>query len=185
MLKGRTLCFSSLSSGCLQYQSSACVASPLAPVSSSESTCSNHAFAGSRRFHPTPVRLPLFLSVKTDFANIFHFDLLRLAVSCMRILAVGWWAYTIWRTADIRLRFHNLLVEPTSPCHYDFFPTYFKTRFSYQIPELVLACTGCLSTLILGWHLVRVCRNSFDCMNTGLVLTEPQSRYSKHIPSTV
>ncbi|KAK7676940.1 hypothetical protein QCA50_020058 [Cerrena zonata] len=79
-----------------------------------------------------------------------------LAVSCMRILAVGWWGYTIWRTADIRMRFHNLLVEPSSPCHYDFFPTYFKTRFSYQIPELILACSGCVLTVFCGWHLVKI-----------------------------
>lgn len=112
----------------------------------------NLFFTGSHRFHSTLVRHPRCASL----VGSNTFLVLRLAVSCMRILAVGWWAYTIWRTGDIRIRFHSLLVESDSPCHYDFFPTYFNTRFSYQIPELVLSCTGCVFTLVLGWHLVRV-----------------------------
>ncbi|CAL1697872.1 unnamed protein product [Somion occarium] len=79
-----------------------------------------------------------------------------LAVFCMRILSTSWSAYTLWRTKDIQRRFLNLLVNPDSPCHYDFFPTYFRTRLSFQIPELVLACSASMFTTYFGWRLMKI-----------------------------
>ncbi|KAI0072174.1 hypothetical protein K474DRAFT_1729343 [Panus rudis PR-1116 ss-1] len=78
-----------------------------------------------------------------------------LVVYCIRLLLVGWSAYTIWRTKDIQTRFLHLISGPDTPCRFDFFPTYFQTRIALQIPELVLAFTACAFSGYLGWHLMK------------------------------
>ncbi|TFK47254.1 hypothetical protein OE88DRAFT_1666637 [Heliocybe sulcata] len=78
-----------------------------------------------------------------------------IAVVCTRVIATGWSAYSIWRTTDIEKRFQHLIVDNGTPCHTQIFPTYFATRISFQVPDLVLNLTGLLISSYLSWHLVK------------------------------
>jgi hypothetical protein len=78
-----------------------------------------------------------------------------LAVFCARVLVTGWSAYTIWRTIFIEDVFHHLVINPDSPCHANLFPTYFKSRTTFEIPDLVLNCTALFLSAILSWRLLK------------------------------
>ncbi|PBK98530.1 hypothetical protein ARMGADRAFT_1051893 [Armillaria gallica] len=70
-----------------------------------------------------------------------------------RILLTAWSAYTIWRTHHLSSVYRALLSNPGTPCSVDFFPIYFSTRSSLEIPDLVLNLTA-LSIMI--WTVLRV-----------------------------
>ncbi|KAH8101293.1 hypothetical protein BXZ70DRAFT_121848 [Cristinia sonorae] len=82
-----------------------------------------------------------------------------LALLCMRVLETIWSSYTVWRTLDLRQRFQILLVDEGSPCQSDLFPRYFRTRLSFQIPDLILNFTGLICIIVLGWHLIKAFNN--------------------------
>ncbi|KZT24929.1 hypothetical protein NEOLEDRAFT_1134125 [Neolentinus lepideus HHB14362 ss-1] len=78
-----------------------------------------------------------------------------LAAISTRVLATGWSAYSIWRTTNIKERFQHLIIDTETPCHRQLFPTYFSTRISFQIPDLVLNVTALVFSSYLAWHLVK------------------------------
>jgi len=78
-----------------------------------------------------------------------------LAVLCARFLITGWSAYEIWRTLDIKKRFEILFINPDSPCGINLYPTYFKTRIAFEIPDLLLNTTALVMSSYLGWQLVK------------------------------
>ncbi len=84
---------------------------------------------------------------------------LSLAGIGARILLTAWSAYAIWRTHHLSSVYRALLSDPGTPCSVDFFPIYFSTRSSLEIPDLVLNLTA-LSIMI--WTVLRVCCN-FTC----------------------
>ena len=51
----------------------------------------------------------------------------------MRALYVGWSAYTIWRTLDVRQRFERLVISNDSACRFDLFPGYTRNRMMLQV----------------------------------------------------
>jgi hypothetical protein len=71
----------------------------------------------------------------------------------MRFLSTGWSAYSIWRTQNIEIRFRVLITEGT--CGVNLFPTYFRERIAFQIPDLLLNLLALGLSCFLVWKLVR------------------------------
>ncbi|KAK0453003.1 uncharacterized protein EV420DRAFT_1557961 [Desarmillaria tabescens] len=79
-----------------------------------------------------------------------------------RILLTAWSAYAIWRTHHLSSVYKALLSDPGTPCSVDFFPTYFSTRSSLEIPDLVLNLTA---LTIMIWTVLRVYAvQSYKCV---------------------
>ncbi|KAG7440131.1 uncharacterized protein BT62DRAFT_924236 [Guyanagaster necrorhizus] len=79
-----------------------------------------------------------------------------------RILLTAWSAYVIWRTRHLSSVYEALLGDPGTPCSVDFFPTYFSTRSSLEIPDLVLNFSA---LTIMIWTLLRVYAvQSYKCV---------------------
>ncbi|PBK63681.1 hypothetical protein ARMSODRAFT_963000 [Armillaria solidipes] len=79
-----------------------------------------------------------------------------------RILLTAWSAYAIWRTHHLSNVYKALLSDPGTPCSVDFFPIYFSTRSSLEIPDLVLNLTA---LFIMIWTVLRVYAvQSYKCV---------------------
>lgn len=78
-----------------------------------------------------------------------------LAALVFRYLSVGWSAFQIFRTHEIKGRFEDIVSGSDTFCQADLFPTYFQTRISYQIPDLVLSTTGMIVSTYLSLRLVK------------------------------
>jgi len=71
----------------------------------------------------------------------------------IRVLSVGWSAYSLWRTGDIQHRLDVLVTN--GACGVDLFPTYHYDRISFQIPDLVLNVIALLLSGYFVWHLAK------------------------------
>lgn len=79
-----------------------------------------------------------------------------LAVSFTRVVATMWSAYSVWHTQHYRSNFEHIIVAPDTPCHFNFFPTHWKTRTALNITDLVLNITALAFTAYLGRRLIKM-----------------------------
>jgi len=73
-----------------------------------------------------------------------------------RVLMTAWSAYSIWRTGNFKAIFWRLYADEGTPCHADLFSKYLFTRWSYEVPDLVLNTAGLLIACWLTWSLLRI-----------------------------
>jgi len=60
---------------------------------------------------------------------------------------------------------HEMIFQSGTPCSTDIFPTYFSTRISYEIPDLILNCTALIIACYLSWTLLQDYNaQSFKCV---------------------
>jgi len=79
-----------------------------------------------------------------------------LSVLVARALVTNWAAFTTWRTGHIKNYVQRLLIGTDSPCRVDLFPTYFQTRTSLEIPNLVLNSVGLLLSIFFSFMLLKI-----------------------------
>ncbi|KAF9814638.1 hypothetical protein IEO21_05001 [Rhodonia placenta] len=79
-----------------------------------------------------------------------------LAVSFTRVVATMWSAYSVWHTQHYRSNFEHIIVALDTPCHFNFFPTHWKTRTALNITDLVLNITALAFTAYLGRRLIKM-----------------------------
>ncbi|RDB19618.1 hypothetical protein Hypma_013245 [Hypsizygus marmoreus] len=88
-----------------------------------------------------------------------------LAVLITRGLLTVWSGYAIWRTTFIEGNLQELMFKSGTPCSINIFPSYFTTRISYEIPDLILNCTALLIAGYLSWTLLQDYNaQSFKCV---------------------
>jgi len=76
-----------------------------------------------------------------------------------RFLIAAWSAYiVIYRTPNQRETFQEMVSAPGTPCGVELFPTYFGTRYAYNIADVVLSFTSLLLSGLLSWNLLKVYR---------------------------
>ncbi|KAG6837784.1 hypothetical protein H0H93_001711 [Arthromyces matolae] len=78
-----------------------------------------------------------------------------LAVLITRSLITAWSAYAIRRTTVIEARYKEIISGVGTPCSFDFFPSYFSLRVSYEVPDLILNVTALMIACYLSLHLLR------------------------------
>ena len=95
-----------------------------------------HVIADTVFFHSADVRcllsyshLPHYSSCRTD--RTISFD--RFAIICTRVLSTAWAAYSIHSTLRDETLFRLLFVDADTPCHFNLFPTHFKTRLALTV----------------------------------------------------
>lgn len=74
-----------------------------------------------------------------------------------RFLIAAWSGYiVIYRTHNQDITFQQMISSPGSPCGVNMFPTYFGTRFAYNVADFVLSITALLLSALLSRNLLRV-----------------------------
>ncbi|KAF7373393.1 hypothetical protein MSAN_00548900 [Mycena sanguinolenta] len=74
-----------------------------------------------------------------------------------RLLIAAWSGYiVIYRTNNQAVTFQEMVSAPGSPCGVDLFPTYFGTRYAYNIADFVLSITALLLAALLSWNILKV-----------------------------
>ncbi|KAF7326872.1 hypothetical protein MVEN_02581100 [Mycena venus] len=74
-----------------------------------------------------------------------------------RFLIAAWSAYiVIYRTKSQQRIFRELVSAPGTPCGVELFPTYFGTRYVYNIADVVMSFTALLLSALLSWNLLKV-----------------------------
>jgi hypothetical protein len=56
-----------------------------------------------------------------------------------RGLMTAWSSYSVWRTQAFEVIFRKLYANPGTPCSIDFFPSYIRTRTTYEVVTLLYA----------------------------------------------
>ncbi|KAJ3992836.1 hypothetical protein F5050DRAFT_1897700 [Lentinula boryana] len=78
-----------------------------------------------------------------------------LTIFLTRILLTSWSLYSLFRTLSQQSLFQSLIASPTSPCSLSLFNTYFTTRISYEIPDIILNSSALGISAYLSWSLYR------------------------------
>ncbi|KAJ7239978.1 hypothetical protein B0H12DRAFT_1024935, partial [Mycena haematopus] len=74
-----------------------------------------------------------------------------------RLLIAAWSGYiVIYRTNHQASIFKQMVSAPGTPCGVELFPTYFATRYAYNIADLILSITALLLAALLSWNLLKV-----------------------------
>jgi hypothetical protein len=88
-----------------------------------------------------------------------------LATLFARVLLLGWSSYAIMRTHHQKLVFDQLVERDGSPCSFELFTGYFVVRFGYEIADIILNTTACVTAVYLSWTLLQVYNSqSFKCV---------------------
>ena len=95
-----------------------------------------YAVADTVFFHSADVRCLLSCSHPPHYSirrtdRTISFD--RFAIICTRVLSTAWAAYSIHSTLRDEALFRLLLVDADTPCHFNLFPTHFKTRLALTV----------------------------------------------------
>ncbi|KAJ3793235.1 hypothetical protein GGU11DRAFT_749094 [Lentinula aff. detonsa] len=78
-----------------------------------------------------------------------------LTIFTTRLLLTSWSIYPLWRTQSQQSIFQSLIQSPGSPCSIALFDSYFTTRVSYEVPDIILNCTALGVAGYLSWSLYR------------------------------
>ncbi|OBZ75026.1 hypothetical protein A0H81_05299 [Grifola frondosa] len=115
----------------------------------------NRILDNSRREDLALIGSQFWLLCISTFGILYNSIPHVLAAVFTRMLQTTWSMYTLWRTQDVEFRVNSLIVDPSTPCHFNILPTYFSRRTALQIPDLVLNCTALSSTAFLAWRIVK------------------------------
>jgi hypothetical protein len=133
--------------------------SPPAPPSSScihTLMYAGQVFTNFKREDGVLIALQFWLFAISYIAIMYDSIPHTLAVFFARVLVTAWSVYTIWRTKySIQDEFQRLIIDPDTPCNYNYFGTYFTNRITFEIPDVILNLTALVLSGILSWRLLK------------------------------
>lgn len=116
----------------------------------------NQIFKDFVREDAVLIAIQFWLFSISFFAIIYESIPHILSVLVARVLVTNWAAFTTWRTGHIQIYIQRFLTGDDSPCQVDLFPTYFQTRTSFEIPNLVLNSVGLLLAIFFSFKLLKM-----------------------------